>query len=85
MAVDTMDTFEGVLLRSELEGDHFELQGRDGSLYVVVPGGEAVRDTLAAVVGRCLRVRGYVHRGPSIFMSGPVLRVVEVEVCSVSS
>ncbi len=83
--MDTLDTFEGLLTRGDLEGDHFELQVRDGALYVVIPSGEAVRDVLVAGVGRCLRVRGYVHDGPTIFMNGPVLRAVEVEVCSVSS
>lgn len=80
-----MVTLEGILLRSDLEGGHFELRVARGPYYVVVPAADEVRQVLVTGVGRRLRVRGYLHEGPNIFMRGPVLRALEAEFCSVNS
>lgn len=73
--------FEGTLVLGCLEGPHFELETVvDGTrrVYVLIPLDAEVEKTLAAGVGRHLRVTGILHEGPSIFMRGPVVRVTEV-------
>lgn len=53
-------------------------EGASGGRYVLIPADEEVARLLAASVGGPVRVRGFRHEGPSIFMRGTVLRVTSV-------
>ncbi len=73
----------GVIRVCELEGCTFELERSDPGesiqdKYVLIPQDDAVAGEISARKGRHVAVRGYIHRGPSIYMRGNVLRVTEV-------
>lgn len=72
---------EGKVRTCELEGRHFELEasGAPGErLYILIPAADAVARQISANTGRWVRVKGYIHCGPGIFMHGVILRVTEV-------
>lgn len=72
---------EGKVRACDVEGQHFELEVRGASgdgLYILVPAAAAVARQISANAGRWVRVKGFVHHGPAIFMHGVILRVTEV-------
>lgn len=74
---------EGTLAVNDIEGRHYELETLvDGKrqIYVLVPLGDDLERTLAANVGKTVRVTGLPHQGADIHMRGPVLRVTDVQV-----
>jgi hypothetical protein len=82
--VSTLKDMGGVLRVSDVEGRHFELDTLvEGSpvTYVLIPDGGmdgVIATRLEGQVGKHVDVRGVLEDGVSIFMSGPVLRVLTV-------
>lgn len=73
-------TVEGTVEVNEIEGRHYELVATSDQKgnYVLIPVGAEAERALAAGVGKRVRVTGFLHEGPSIYMRGPILRVTEV-------
>ncbi len=82
--VSTLKDIGGVLRVSDVEGRHFELDTLvDGSpvTYVLIPDGGmdgVIAKRLEGQVGKRIDVSGVLEDGVSMFMSGPVLRVLNV-------
>lgn len=74
-------TVTGIVVVSEIEGRHLELEvtaGGSTTRYVLTAAGGAAARLLEGYVGRRVRVTGAVDGRPNIYMRGPLLRVLEV-------
>lgn len=69
----------GTVSESDVEGRHFELVTKgEGTTYVLLPAADDVAERLKASLGKEVTVMGYSHTGPTIYMRGQVLKVVDV-------
>ncbi len=79
--LEVPQALEGTLTVNQVEGRHFELEVTTSGkkeVYVLVPVNDEVAEALEANIGKRVRVTGLEHRGASIYMRGPVLRVLSV-------
>ncbi|RJQ31620.1 MAG: S-layer homology domain-containing protein [Peptococcaceae bacterium] len=77
---EEMVTLEGKLVFSDLEGSHYELATAGGNYVLLVETTDkGMESLLAGYRDQNVRVTGYLHSGPTIYMRGQAMRVIKVE------